>query len=334
MLWFKSHRRFQEQLSAYIDGELPEKDALALDAHVESCDACAREFEELRLASAALQELPDVEAPRSFKLSPADVARPAAPAVHSLNSGLRLTGAGLAAALAILLVLDTGGIVGGGRSARDDAERSALAPVDANADKAMGGADALSESDSYESGSADGFFATESPMPEVSGTPIGTPLEGVGTDGGMGSTSSVDSAPASGGNEPTGTPLSADVYSGPPVEESPAAPTQLLPATGGETDGTQVPLDEHAASAGSDATPTPTPTATPLPSESPADAAAELGPNGFEEQDTETLTAMDSSVDSDDGPSALLVTEIVLAALLGASVVGVAAATHAERRRR
>src|SRR3990172_1391123 len=115
MLWFKSHRRFQEQLSAYIDAELPEKDALALGAHLESCDACASELEELRLALSGLQELPDVEAPRSFRLSPADVVRPAAaPAVHSLNSGLRLTGAGLAAALAILLVLDTGGIVGGG----------------------------------------------------------------------------------------------------------------------------------------------------------------------------------------------------------------------------
>ncbi len=330
MLWFKSHRRFQEQLSAYIDGELLEKDALALDAHVESCDACAREFEELRLASAALQELPDVEVPRSFRLSPADVARPAAPAAHSLNSGLRLTGAGLAAALAILLVLDTGGIVGGGRSARDDAERSALAPVDANADKAMGGADALSESDSYESGSADGFFATESPAPAAGETPDESSREASGPD----NVDGVDSAPASGAGEPTGTPSSVGVYSGPPVEESPAATTQLLPATGGETDGTQVPLEERAASAGSDATPTPTPTATPLPSESPADAAAELGPNGFEEQDTETLTAMDSSVDSDDGPSALLVTEIVLAALLGASVVGVAAATYAERRRR
>jgi hypothetical protein len=59
-----------------------------------------------------------------------------------------------------------------------------------------------------------------------------------------------------------------------------------------------------------------------------------LGLNGFEGQDIETLPVNDSNVDSDDGPSALLVTEIVLAALLGASIVGISAATYAEQRRR
>jgi hypothetical protein len=249
--------------------------------------------------------------------------------VHSLNSGLRLTGAGLAAALAILLVLDTGGIVGGGdEGTRDSGGAFTAGDGEVTESKAMGAGESMSLDAAAESGSADGFFATEPAAPESGGTPLESPRGAPGS----GNADDVDNAPASGGGEATGTPLSAGVYSGSPVEESPAAPTQFLPATGGETDGTQDPLEERAAGLGSDATPTPT--ATPSPTASLADAAVGLGLNGLEEQDTETLTTLDSSVDSDDGPSALLVTEIVLAALLGVSVVGVAAATYAERRRR
>jgi len=333
MLWFRSHRRFQEQLSAYIDAELPEKDALALDAHVQSCEACSRELDELRLASAALQELPEVDVPRSFALSPADVARPVPQtAVRSVNAGLRLTGAGLAAALAVLLVLDTGGIVGGGDeggSTRDE-QMSLLAPMGADGDQALESTDALPEIPDVKSGSADAYLATESPVPELR-TPVGSPAGGAGSAG-VGTGGGVDSAGAPSG-EPTGTPFAAGVGGPPAGVESPAVATETEMAAGGEGSTAQAPLPNERAD-GTDLDATPTPTATPSPSQLPADAAAALGLNGLEEQYDGTLSTLDANADSDDGPSALLVTEIVLAALLGASIVGVAVATYAERRRR
>jgi len=56
--------------------------------------------------------------------------------------------------------------------------------------------------------------------------------------------------------------------------------------------------------------------------------------NGTPETDNRNVTNTSSTADSDGGPSAVLVTEIVLAALLGMSIAGIAAATYAERRRR
>ena len=328
MLWFNRHRRFQERLSAYMDGELAQRDARSVQTHLESCESCRRQMAGLRVASAAMREMPDVDVPRSFALKPADVARPATRpetgVAHSFNSGLRLTGAGLAAVLALVLVLDVGGVVGGGDTgddgnlSADDQMLGLLAGRPEEESKAAGGANSRSEDAAVGSGQEPSASTTDNfqttPAPDGEGDILATP------------------SPLAGYAASAGTPSSVGVYSGPPAGESPAAPTQVFPATGGETDGTQAPADERAASAAPE--PTPTPTATPSPPDPPADAAAELGLNGLEGQDIETLTASDSNMDSDDGPSALLVTEIVLAALLGASIVGIIAATYAERRRR
>jgi hypothetical protein len=183
MPWFNSHCRFQEQLSAYIDAELPAKDALALDAHLQSCDACARELEELRLTSAALQELPELQAPHSFALSPADVALPRPQAgVRSVNAGMRLTGAGLAAALAVLLVLDARHGRRRGEDSRDAGGTSLSAAVTTADDEALKSAVA-GRGALRRIRSADGTF-TEAPTPETMGR---RPQAASGKDDGLGS---------------------------------------------------------------------------------------------------------------------------------------------------
>ena len=312
MLWFNSHRRLRGQLSAYIDGELAERDAGALETHLQACESCGRELAELRLASAALRELPDVEAPRSFALTPAHVAGPAATAapaaVRSVNSGLRLTGGVLAAALAVLLVLDTGGIVGGGGEGTQEPGVSFFAAT--GDEKAAGGADAFTEdaARSTESSSAQGYFATETPTPDAVAGNDNVPVPSPGATGsGAGGSADVTGGPTSGSDLPSVTPLDS-AGSQAPAPESPTATPQPLPA----------PVLA---------------TATPVPGLDDL-AAAPLVPNGTEEGELEALTTADSNVDSDGGPSALLVTEIVLAALLGVSLVGIAAATYTERRRR
>jgi len=333
MLWFNSHRRLRGQLSAYIDGELAERDAGALETHLQACESCGRELAELRLASAALRELPDIEAPRSFALTPAHVAGPAATtapaAVRSVNSGLRLTGGVLAAALAVLLVLDTGGIVGGGGEGTQEPGVSFFAAT--GDEKAAGGADAFTEdaARSTESSSAQGYFATETPTPDGAAGNDNVPAPSPGATGsGAGGSAGVTGGPNSGSDLPSVTPLDS-AGSQAPAPESPTATPQPLPATGGAGE-----VPEVSPRLPSQGEPAPAlATATPVPG--PDDlAAAPLVPNGTEEGELEALTTADSNVDSDGGPSALLVTEIVLAALLGVSLVGIAAATYTERRRR
>ncbi len=115
MFWFNRHRRLRDQLSAYIDGELDASAAERLERHLAECGRCRQEMEQLRATVVALQELPAVEPPRSFTLSPERVApRPPMPVASPLAFGARIAAAGVAAALAVVLVVDLGDLGGDG----------------------------------------------------------------------------------------------------------------------------------------------------------------------------------------------------------------------------
>ncbi|HXU24731.1 MAG TPA: zf-HC2 domain-containing protein [Tepidiformaceae bacterium] len=66
----RPHGRWRKQLDAYIDGELSPAQSGRFEAHLASCARCAREVEAARLLKAALQAIPQVPAPRSFRLTP------------------------------------------------------------------------------------------------------------------------------------------------------------------------------------------------------------------------------------------------------------------------
>src|SRR3972149_287209 len=112
MLWPGAHRRFRESLSAYIDGELEAAAAERLEAHLAACEGCRLELEQLRVTAAALRDLPEVQVPRSFTLSPERAAarRPQTRAAAPLALGMRLAAAGVAVALAAVFVVDLGGL--------------------------------------------------------------------------------------------------------------------------------------------------------------------------------------------------------------------------------
>ncbi len=115
MFWFNRHNRLRDQLSAYIDGELDASAAERLERHMAECGRCSQEMEQLRATVAALQGLPAVQPPRSFTLSPERVAlRPPAPVASPLAFGARIAAAGVAATLAIVLVVDLGDFGGDG----------------------------------------------------------------------------------------------------------------------------------------------------------------------------------------------------------------------------
>ena len=55
--------RFGEDLSAYLDGELPQQRTAELEQHLLGCDSCRGTFEQLRNVAERLAELPHVRAP-------------------------------------------------------------------------------------------------------------------------------------------------------------------------------------------------------------------------------------------------------------------------------
>jgi len=114
VFWPGAHRRFRESLSPYIDGEMEAGAAERLEAHLAACEGCHLELQQLRAMAAALHDLPQVELPRSFTLSPERAAarRPLTGAATPLALGMRLAAAGVAVALAAVLVVDLGGLAG------------------------------------------------------------------------------------------------------------------------------------------------------------------------------------------------------------------------------
>jgi negative regulator of sigma E activity len=58
--------RMQEQISAWIDGELPEAERLELEAHLRTCETCAATERAFRALSGALKETADVQPPEDL----------------------------------------------------------------------------------------------------------------------------------------------------------------------------------------------------------------------------------------------------------------------------
>jgi anti-sigma factor RsiW len=66
--WFRRNEHDEEQLSAYMDGELDARQAEKVERHLASCEACSALLEELRETRALLSALPSHAPPRSFVL--------------------------------------------------------------------------------------------------------------------------------------------------------------------------------------------------------------------------------------------------------------------------
>jgi hypothetical protein len=124
MFWRKRHPVSHEDLSAHADGELGERQAVAVSAHVESCAACRAELTELRSTRLAVARLPRAQAPRSFAVRGADVATPTPPARAARGSARAqalLGGVAMVAAVVfIAIVAVDAGETGPGSSENGD----------------------------------------------------------------------------------------------------------------------------------------------------------------------------------------------------------------------
>ena len=59
-------RHILHLLSAYCHGELSEKEAREISAHLETCPRCRAEYEVIRKSNEALRQMPTLSAPDSL----------------------------------------------------------------------------------------------------------------------------------------------------------------------------------------------------------------------------------------------------------------------------
>ena len=134
----RGHGRFLEMLSDYLDGELPEAERIALEAHLQGCDSCTEELESLRATVQLMHRMPEVEAPRSFRLAPAAVTTPTPPPEKPVFLwAMRVSTALAVVAFTVMVAgnvtgLFEGGGGDGGRAASEDEtayDSPALSPI-------------------------------------------------------------------------------------------------------------------------------------------------------------------------------------------------------------
>jgi anti-sigma factor RsiW len=136
----RSHARFTAAADAYVDGELRDSESRRFEAHLTGCARCQALVSEARALKSALVDLPELEAPRSFALTPAMLAaQPSgfARAVIARTPAYMYAMRGIAAAaVAVFAVVAISGLNGGGseRSASSPERQTSLSAAEAPRD--------------------------------------------------------------------------------------------------------------------------------------------------------------------------------------------------------
>lgn len=118
-----NHCEFSEQLNAYLDGELPEEQRIALERHLAVCQQCVDEVKSLRGISAMLKQW---EGPQLSMMAMARLHRAIDVESFSRLRRLAVSLSSLAATLALATMLWA--YQGGGISAPTAWERIAITP--------------------------------------------------------------------------------------------------------------------------------------------------------------------------------------------------------------
>ena len=222
LFWRSRHPLRDEELSAYVDGQLDAAARARVDAHLETCDACRDGLAELRGLRQALSELPHVPAPRSFALREADISPPEVSRVGGFlsTSPAMLSGLTAAALLAfvVLVGVDLSSVGSGGGD--DSAAREFGATSTADLEAAAPVAPTVGES-----------FAEAGVSEEPADGPAEDP------DGAI-------ALP-----ETDGPPAAGDDAQAPPVDEAEPVPSEAAPAAVADEGGSALRIAEAATAA-------------------------------------------------------------------------------------
>ncbi len=116
--WRRRHPVSDEELSAYIDGQLAPAARTRLEAHIETCAGCRDALAELRSLQRTLGALPQAQAPRSFALREADVRPSEATSQVGMFSRATPVLSGVAMVAAVVFVVLVGVDLSGQGSSR------------------------------------------------------------------------------------------------------------------------------------------------------------------------------------------------------------------------
>jgi anti-sigma factor RsiW len=130
------HRRFEEDLAAYVVGNLEQADRIAIEAHLDQCERCRSDLEWLRPAAGALAaSVPQLDPPRRLRRRTLAAARSEQPARRRWPAGaLRpaaLAGAFAAIAVAVVIAIGLLGDETGPGSSTVAAQPAAALPAGA-----------------------------------------------------------------------------------------------------------------------------------------------------------------------------------------------------------
>lgn len=324
-LFERGHGRFLGMLSDYIDGELEPGARDALEEHLAGCPSCSEGLESLRATVLMLRRMPEVEAPRSFRLASASVTEtPPPPEKPVFLWAMRVSTALAVVAFTIMVAGNVSGLWEGGGLSEEGPATSAFdaeMASDSPDFEPTAMPDAMMEEPESAMQAEPDFPPRSTPMlmPEPTTMPEPTP-----TPEAM--------------SEPTSTPEAM-------MEESAPEPTLAIRA---EESADAMEEDDRAASDAvpeSIATPEPAPTATPvhtpLPSPTPRPTVTPTPtpaptptptPAPTPEPTTWLGTGTDEGVEGDEGRGVVLGLTIGLGALAGGLGLGTLYLTLKRRR--
>ena len=321
----RGHGRFLEMLSDYVDGVLPEAERIALEAHLQGCDSCTEELESLRATVQMLRRMPEVEAPRSFRIAPAAVAAPTPPPERPvLLWAMRVSTALAVVAFTVMVAGNVTGLFGGGSGdgeqaadspaasepePRDLMEESAATPTAIPAGIMQPTPEAMMQAEPDIIPKSTPMIMAErtaTPEPEAMMEPTAMPDEEAASDT---SVTVSEAADRSVGNTPLPQPTLAPVASAMPEPTPPPAPTS---------------------------TPRPRPTTAPTPSPTVMPTITSVPTMDFRTRPDPTPTpepwAWASSEEDDGGNGVVLGLTVGLGALAGALALGTIYLTLRRRR--
>jgi hypothetical protein len=106
--FLRTHSRYREMADAFIDGELRERDLARFEAHSAACAECMALLATGRTLKQSLRQVPEVQAPRSFRITPALLQQAAPkPAPMRATPVLMVARIGAAASVAAFAVVGT-----------------------------------------------------------------------------------------------------------------------------------------------------------------------------------------------------------------------------------
>ncbi len=106
--FLRKHNTYREMADAYLDGELRPGDLAKFEAHSATCEECGAMVAAGRVLKQAVTAIPEVAAPRSFRITPAMLAeRTPAPKPMKASPVLMVARFGAAASVAAFGVVGT-----------------------------------------------------------------------------------------------------------------------------------------------------------------------------------------------------------------------------------